>query len=141
MIEIIFTEDWDSPLPREIDALLDDHAVRNGTPFDPRPLQLKAIDEEGRFLGGLTGLTQFDWLFVKLLALHPDARGKRVGSSLLQRAEEIGRQRGTSGVYLDTFTFQAPGFYEKHDYREVGRLPMIGRNPQRIWFCKVFDTV
>ena len=138
MTTIIQSSEWDRVADQVIDDLLDQHALENGTPFDPVPLHLKAIDDEGRFLGGLSGILQFDWLFIKLFALSPEARQSGLGTRLMHRAEMVARDADKKGIYLDTFTFQAPDFYRKLGFEEVGRLPMIGDFPQRIWFCKVF---
>ena len=38
------------------------------------------------------------------------------------RAEALARERGCHSAWLDTFSFQARGFYEKLGYQEFGRL-------------------
>ena len=53
----------------------------------------------------------------------PDGlRGRGVGRELLDRAEVRTRERGCHSAWLDTFSFQARGFYEKLGYGEFGRL-------------------
>jgi ribosomal protein S18 acetylase RimI-like enzyme len=42
---------------------------------------------------------------------------------LLERAEAEGRARGAVMAHLDTFTFQARGFYERCGYIVFGVLP------------------
>jgi len=65
-------------------------------------------------------------------------RGRGVGSELLGRAEEDARRNYCRGVYLDTFTFQAPAFYDKHGYREFGRIDDFPQGHSRIWLAKRF---
>jgi GNAT superfamily N-acetyltransferase len=101
-----------------------------------QPLCLIARDAEASPQAGLMGLTYFNWLFVKWLWVAEAYRGRRVGSRLLEEAEAIARARGMSHAYLDTFTFQAPAFYEKHGYREFGRLPATAEGHSRIWLTK-----
>ena len=122
-----------------VDRLLDQHAEAVGHAFDPRPLNLRALGEDGTFLGGLSGYGQLGWLFIKLLALSPAARGQGAGKRLIEAAEEFARDNNLGGVYLDTYEFQAPEFYRKLGYREFGRLPALGNRPSRIWFCKVLE--
>jgi GNAT superfamily N-acetyltransferase len=63
-------------------------------------------------------------------------RGRGVGSRLLSDAETVAREKRCRGAYLDTFTFQAPKFYEKHGYREFGRLSDFPAGQSRIWLAK-----
>jgi ribosomal protein S18 acetylase RimI-like enzyme len=49
-------------------------------------------------------------------------RGQGIGDRLLREAESDARRRGAKAAYLDTFRWQAKDFYEKHGYREFGRL-------------------
>jgi hypothetical protein len=45
-----------------------------------------------------------------------------VGRELMAAAETRARKRGCHSAWLDTFSFQARGFYEKLGYEEFGRL-------------------
>ncbi|NBB47327.1 GNAT family N-acetyltransferase [Rhizobium sp. CRIBSB] len=123
---------------KAVDAILDEAAAAQGRPFESRKVDLRAVDADGNMLGGLIGAHLQHWLFVKLLAVSPDARGRGIGARLLARAEAMAREDGLVGIYLDTFEFQAPRFYLREGYREIGRLPKIGDAPQRIWFAKEF---
>jgi len=122
-----------------LEKLLDVHAHEAGSPFIVEEMFWKAKDGEGAIIGGLSGKSQLGWLFVKLLALAPQARRTGLGGELLEKAEAYARENGLAGVYLDTYDFQAPGFYAKCGYSEIGRLPAAGGQPQRIWFAKAFD--
>jgi ribosomal protein S18 acetylase RimI-like enzyme len=43
-------------------------------------------------------------------------------SALMREAEAVARENGCTGIWLDTFSFQAPGFYEKLGYTVFGTL-------------------
>jgi GNAT superfamily N-acetyltransferase len=73
-------------------------------------------------LGGVIGMTYWNWLYISLMWLPEGLRGKGYGQKLLEMAEEEGRKRGAKYSYLDTFSFQAPGFYQKFGYQEFGKL-------------------
>ncbi len=120
----------------KVDRLLDDHAESVGLPFNAHNVHLQATDQNGTLLGGLTGYSQLGWMFIQYLALAPEARGKGVGKALMQRVEEIARERGLSGIWVDTYEFQAPEFYPRLGFTEYGRLPKLGDHPSRIWFYK-----
>lgn len=123
-----------------VDAILDEAAQARGHPFVGDRVHLRASAADGAFLGGLVGVRMQGWFYVKFLAVSGTARGAGVGARLLSRAEEIARAEGLAGVYLDTFDFQAPAFYLRAGYMEIGRLPAVGGAPQRIWFAKTLET-
>jgi GNAT superfamily N-acetyltransferase len=105
-------------------------------PSHYRALWVVARDRRGAVQGGLCGWTYWDWLFVEWLWVAEGRRKQGIGSELMRRAEQEARGRGCAGVYVDTFTFQAPDFYRKHGYREFGRLPGLPKGHARIWLHK-----
>jgi GNAT superfamily N-acetyltransferase len=82
---------------------------------DYRPL-IVAIEGAEGVIGGLWGRTVYDWLFVELLFVPEALRGRGVGSELMKRAEDEALTRGCHSAWLDTFEFQARGFYERLGY-------------------------
>ena len=89
---------------------------------DPQPLVFSAISSFGEFLGGILATTQFAWLKVEMMGVEPTARGRGIGSRLLEKAETEARKRGCKVAFLDTMSHQAPLFYERNGYRQVGLL-------------------
>lgn len=139
LVQIELVDGDDDVLLRAVDVILDEAAEALGRRFEGRKVQLRAVDADGNMLGGLIGAHLQRWFFVKLLAVSPVARSRGIGSSLLARAEAMAREDGLVGIYLDTFEFQAPRFYMREGYREIGRLPTVEDAPQRIWFAKEFN--
>ena len=86
-----------------------------------RPLAI-FLREEARTVAGLAGETYCGWLFVKYLWVSEGLRGRGVGRELMARAEARALERGCHSGWLDTFSFQSRGFYEKLGYQEFGRL-------------------
>ncbi len=107
-----------------------------GGPYDREPVTVLARDADRAVKGGLLGLTYWHWLFIDWLWLHRDARGQGTGSALLARAEEIARGRGCTHAYTDTFSFQAPHFWQRNGWREAGRLEGMPHGHARVWFQK-----
>ena len=62
------------------------------------------------------------WLRVEFLWVDDAFRGAGVGSKLLAEAEARARELGAKNVGLETFEWQAPGFYRKQGYLEAARL-------------------
>ena len=91
-------------------------------------------DEE--IVGGLIGTTYWGWFYLSLMWLKEEYRGQGFGRQLLVKAEEEARKRGAKHAYLDTFSFQAPGFYEKYGYEVFGELPEFPPGHQRFFMKK-----
>lgn len=91
---------------------------------DPRvlPVAVLLTDENGDHVGGLWGRCSYDWLFVELLAVPETHRGGNFGKALMEQAENIARAHGCIGVWLDTYEFQARGFYERLGFEGFGML-------------------
>src|SRR5437870_10505786 len=87
------------------------------------PLLLMLRDDAGKLMGGLQASIYFKWLYVDFLWIAESLRGQWQGSMLLRAAEEEARRRGCQHAWLNTFDFQARGFYEKHGYTLFGQLP------------------
>ena len=90
---------------------------------DHQPLILTIEDSDAQVVGGLCGRTAYNWLFVELLFVPESLRGRGVGKDLLLRAEREAVKRGCHSAWLDTFEFQARGFYERLGYTCFGELP------------------
>ena len=91
-------------------------------------------------IGGLWGRSAYDWLFVELMFVPEKLRGMGLGTQLLQMAEEIGVERGCMGIWLDTFSFQARGFYERHGYTVFGTIHDQPRGAKRFFLSKILPV-
>lgn len=85
-------------------------------------IRIDARDENDRLLGGIRGFVFLYWLNVEVLFVEADARGARLGSALLAEAERQAVALGAKNARLDTFEWQARGFYLKHGYEEYARI-------------------
>ncbi len=96
--------------------------------------------ETGRVIGGLWGRTVYDWLFVEFLFVPEHLRGRGLGTTLLRTAEEEAVARECIGACLDTFDFNAPGFYRKLGYEEFAALDSPRRGFKRHFLAKRLAT-
>ena len=101
-----------------------------------QPLVIVARDEAGRIAGGLAGETYWGWLHIDALWLDEAARGQDYGSQLLAMAEQEAVRRGCHHCHLDTMSFQAQPFYEKHGFTVWGVLEDLPAGHRRIFMKK-----
>ena len=90
----------------------------------------------GEVIGGLWGEIARDYLYIDLLFVPEAARGRGVGRSLMHQAEQEAVRRGCHAAWLSTYSFQAPGFYQKLGYRVSGELPTYPRGQSSIFLTK-----
>ncbi len=102
------------------------------------PLAVLVRDEADAVVGGLTGRTSAAWLFVELLWLPEALRGTGLGTRVMVAAEAEAVQRGCIGAHLDTYDFQAPGFYRKLGYEIFGSIEDHPPGHTRFWMRKRF---
>ena len=130
------TDDGDARDIHEIYGLLKAYNLSRREASQNVPIGVFLEDEADRKLAGLTGETFGNWLCIKYLWVSESRRGQGVGSRLLAAAEQEALRRGAKNVFLDTFSFQAPGFYRKHGYQEVFRLAELPYTGYRAYFIK-----
>jgi len=85
-------------------------------------LALLIHDDSGNVTGGLTARYGYQWMGIELLFVPEAERGKRLGTRLMQQVESIARDNSLTGIWLDTFAFQARGFYEKLGFSVFGEI-------------------
>lgn len=96
-------------------------AATGTAPADQGALSVKAVDEAGELVGGLTAWTWGGLLGIEMLWVREESRRDGWGGRLLRAAEEEARRRGCDRACVSSFTFQAPEFYQRHGYVETGR--------------------
>ena len=90
---------------------------------------VKIEDDAGDLVAGLSGWTWGTCAGISLVWVREDRRTQGAGARLLAAAERVARERGCHQIVVSSFTFQAPGFYERHGFVETGRtegLPIEG---------------
>ena len=100
------------------------------------PLNIVEYDTNGNMIGGILGGTYWGWMYVDILWVHENHRYKGIGSKLLREAEKEAIRSGCHHVHLDTMSWQAPEFYQKHGYEVIGILPDIPNGNQKYLLMK-----
>lgn len=104
------------------------------------PIGIYYEDDDGRKLAGLTGETFGNWLCIKYLYVDEKLRGTGIGSKIMEAAENEAKNRGCKYAFVDTFSFQAPAFYEKLGYKEVFALTDYPYTEERYYYTKELMT-
>ena len=129
----------DTPRNEDIDALADGltaHALPFTSSRGFRPLGAWLRDDKGTLVGGAYGYVNWNWLFINLVWLDEALRGTGHGRRLILGLEAEARRRGCAHAHLDTFSFQARGFYEKLGYEVFSVLDDYPPGHQRFFMKK-----
>ncbi|MBL6078115.1 GNAT family N-acetyltransferase [Belnapia sp. T18] len=103
-----------------------------------RPYVILLQEEAGkRTLGGLAGMSFYDWFYVELVFVPEHVRHAGWGTQLLSQAEAEAVRRNCVGIWLDTYGFQARRFYERRGYEVFGALDDHPRGSQRCFMRKM----
>jgi GNAT superfamily N-acetyltransferase len=105
-------------------------------PFHYSRTVLSVRDAKGRILGGLILQSYWQESYVELLWLSERARRLGYGRRLMQEAERRARRRGSRLMHLNTYSFQAPGFYEKLGFKRFGGMAGSPRGASRHFYAK-----
>ena len=73
---------------------------------------------------------------MRFLWLRDELRGQGHGRALLEAAETEATRRGCGGVFLDSYSFQAPGFYARLGYETFAVLEDFPRAHRRHFLRK-----
>lgn len=79
-------------------------------------------DDQQEIVAGLSGWTWAQACEIRALWVHPDWRGQGCGRRLLESAEQEAQARGCRIILISSYSFQAPGFYQKCGYQLAWQL-------------------
>ena len=129
----------DEPSPDDLQFLddqINEHNMLRTGRRDYQPLSVFLRDERGSLAAGLHGFTWAGWLEIKLVWVREDQRGQGLGRRMLAAAEAEARERGCRHVWLDSYTFQAPAFYQHLGYEVFGSLADYPPPHDRVFLTK-----
>ena len=115
--------DLDQRLSDELDKV---NALATEGVSPSRELTVQILDDSGQLAAGISGWTWGVAAGIGMTWVREEARGDAPRSEAAGRpSRRKSRARGCTHVFVTSFTFQAPGFYERHGYREI--LAVEGR--------------
>ena len=129
-------ENTESQKVQEIGDLISSYNRSNREAAESEPLNIYVEDDSGELMAGLVAETFGNWLEIEYLFVKEEFRGQGIGSKLLQQAESEAKKRNCRYVFVNTYHFQAPNFYQKQGYKEVFTLTDYPYTGQRHYYQK-----
>jgi GNAT superfamily N-acetyltransferase len=111
-------------------------------PTGRRPLAAVITDPQtGATVGGLAGRTAWSWFYIEWLFVAEPLRGQGLASRAMRQAEAEAIKRGCAGAWLDTYSFQARGFYERMGFAVVGQIDGYPPGQTRYFMKKLYPGI
>ncbi|HMM20823.1 MAG TPA: GNAT family N-acetyltransferase [Selenomonadales bacterium] len=107
-------------------------------PLAQETVYLALRNGQGRVVGGINATLNLLWgrCHVDIFWIEERFRKGGYGTRLLQEVERRAKEKGCRLVQLDTFGFQAPGFYRKNGYEQFGVLEDFPPGHSQYFFKK-----
>ena len=112
----------DSPQAQDLQRKIDTYNIEVTGRHDWMPVAYFLRDSNDRVVGGVVGDIWGGWLHVRVMWVDAPLRRRGHGARLLGAAEELARERGCIGVFLETFSFQGSSWYPRFGYEVVAGL-------------------
>ncbi|TFJ92944.1 GNAT family N-acetyltransferase [Lentibacillus salicampi] len=107
------------------------------TPNENVSLILKG--DSGEIIGGITANIFWHHMHIESLWVDKHVREAGYGSELLKRMETLAIEKGCRFIFLDTFSFQAPEFYQNNGYEVFGTIEDHPKGFNQYFLRKRFD--
>ena len=121
---------------RFLEDRLYDYGVEQTGVDDGQWLAIFLRDAQQTIQAGLKGWTWCGSCYIQTVWVQKDLRGQGVGTQLVQAAEQEARRRGCDHMVLSSYSFQAPGFYQKLGYEVFAVLDEHPRHHRHYYFHK-----
>lgn len=83
---------------------------------------ITAQNSKNDVIGGATIWEYSDALYIDILWVEENYRDIGIGSRLINTIVEQAQRKNIKKLFVDTYDFQASGFYIKHGFFIIGRL-------------------
>ena len=95
----------------------------------------------GELLGGVLACSVlWNVLHIQTVWVREDCRRTGIASALLREVEKEAKQQGCGIAQLDTYDFQAKGFYEKCGYWVFGELKGAPAGHSHYYMYKILES-
>jgi GNAT superfamily N-acetyltransferase len=93
-------------------------------------------DKQHQMVAGISGWLWGECLEIDYVWVQETLRGQGIGKRLLVTIEEAAIERGCRRITLETFSFQAPEFYQKLGYNIFGVIEGFGNRFRKFYMQK-----
>lgn len=90
---------------------------KKGLEGDIKSFSFSYFDKDENFIAGISGMSSWGGLYIGSLFVNEDIRDQNYGTLLMQKAEDLARERDCNFIHLITMDWQAKPFYEKLGYK------------------------
>ena len=121
---------------QELKQHLRDYNVTHAKSNDGYGIAIFVRDDQRQMVAGISGSLWGECLEIDYLWVQGAVRGQGVGKQLLIALEEAAVVRGCRQITLETFSFQAPEFYQKLGYIQFGVIDGFGNRFRKFYLQK-----
>lgn len=98
------------------------HHAKNGHIRKTETISIFLHDENDQAVGGVIVSVLWGGMEIQALWVDESIRGQGWGKKLMEAAEQEGIKRNCTIAYTNTFSWQAPDFYQNMGYTLYGKL-------------------
>ena len=80
------------------------------------------VFDDDKLVGGVIGFVEYNWYILDLLYIDEVYRRRDIGTTLINWVKEFSKNHRLTGIKLETWDFQARGFYEKNGFTVFAEL-------------------
>jgi ribosomal protein S18 acetylase RimI-like enzyme len=89
-----------------------------------------------KIIGGALIWEHSDALYIDVLWCDENYRKRGIGSKVISMIDGVAMDKQLPQIFVDTYSFQAQGFYQKHGYYSIGTIPGYMLGYDRIFMRK-----
>jgi GNAT superfamily N-acetyltransferase len=127
------------PNEKDVQALkghLRDYNMTHANSHDGYGIAIFLRNEKDQMVAGISGWLWGECLEIDYLWVQETLRGQGIGKRLVLALEEAAVVRGCRQITLETFSFQAPEFYQKLGYSVFGVIQGFGNHYRKFYMQK-----